>query len=178
MPFPARPFGHRGWGTAFPASSIEDEKGEYTTRSLTFVLADEDRPLMPGSGPPWFYRGRIECSISGYMVSSDFYLYLPATFGFQKVRKLLADPLFAGNPPLLHIETGIDQEVTWVVAFEEGSGMGWNIGYPQPAVSHLQDKVRKTLAVIEAAYGLERDYSSVAAFRVLRKKLHEAYAAY
>ncbi len=167
-----------GMGDGFSGTEIEDARGECTTRTLTFVLSDAKRPLLPGVGPPWFYRGRIECSTSGFMISSDFYLHLTDTFGFRRVRRLLTDPMFAGNPPGLNIESGIDGEETWIVAFTEGSGRGWNVVYPQPAVSHVREKVEKTVAVIEAAYGLERDQWSAAAFRALRKRLHEAYASY
>jgi hypothetical protein len=167
-----------GLEDGFPASFLEDEWKNNTTRSLTFVLEDTDRPFLPGEGPPWFCRGKIECSMLDYLTSFDFFAHFPMHFKLTKFIQLLSDPLFAGNPPNLTIELGRDQEQIMVLSFSEGSGAGWGLQSYQGAGEEVGEKVRKNLEVIEAIYQLEEDYTSEKCFRDLHKALREAYQAY
>ena len=162
----------------FPESEIEDERHVHTTSSLTFVLEDPAKPLVPGFCPPWFYRGKLQCSVFDYMVCSEFYLHLPASVGFHKVRKLLADPMFAGNPPNLSVDSRHDREEIWAVAFSEGSGAGWGIRSHHDAAQHVYKKIKHTLAVIRAADVLSNDHQNTTAFRVLQTALREAYQSF
>lgn len=162
----------------FPAPLIRDEEKIYTTRSLTFVLEDPDKPLLPGEGPPWFCRGRIECSMLDYMTSFEFYANFPMDFDLRKIIKLLSDPLFVGYPPNLSVEPRGDQERIMILSFCEGSGAGWGLRSYQEAAEELGQKVRKNLEVIEAMYQLESDYTSARWFQELQKALREAYQAY
>ena len=162
----------------FPASFLKDERKNYTTRSLTFVLEDADRSFFPGEGPPWFCRGKIECSMLDYITSFEFFAHFPMDFDLRKIIELLSDPLFAGNPPNLSVEKGIGGEHIMLLSFSEGSGAGWGLRNFQKAGEDLEQKVRKNLEVIEAMYQLERDYTSVRWFQELQKALREAYQAY
>ena len=162
----------------FPSSSLQDEMANYTTRSLTFVLTDEERPFIPGESPPWFCRGNIKCSLQHYMISFDFFLHLPMDFDIGKIIDLLADPLFCGNPPNLSIEPHGDDEHIMVVSFSEGSGADWGFGGFERAGQDLEQKVIRNLRVIEAMNQLEQDYTSDKWFRELQKALREAYQAY
>ena len=162
----------------FPASSLRDERANYTTRSLTFVLADEERPFIPGESPPGFWRGNIECSLQTYMISFEFFLHLPMNFDLGEIIELLADPLFCGNPPNLSVEPQGDEAHIMVVAFSEGSGADWGLGRLEKAGEELEQKVIKNLEVIEAVHQLEQDYTSVRWFQELQKALREAYQAY
>jgi hypothetical protein len=165
-------------GEGFPASLLRDEEKIYTTRSLTFVLEDADRPFLPSEGPPWFCRGNIECSLLDYMTSFDFYGHFPIDFDLDKIVELLSDPLFVGNPPNLSIDPRGEEGHIMVISFSEGSGAGWGLRSYQEAAAELEQKVRKNLEVIEAMYQLERDYTSVRWFQELQKALREAYQAY
>lgn len=51
--------------------TIKDGHGQYTTRTLTFLLEDPARPIGPECMKPWFCRIVIRCSALDYMVSSD-----------------------------------------------------------------------------------------------------------
>jgi hypothetical protein len=84
----------------FPTSLLQDEEKIYTTRSLTFVLEDADRPFLPREGPPWFCRRNIECSVLAYMTSFDFYAHLPIDFDLDKVIELLSDPSLSAILPI------------------------------------------------------------------------------
>ncbi|MBS3779772.1 MAG: hypothetical protein KGY41_05220 [Desulfovermiculus sp.] len=163
---------------SFPDSEIEDEKHLHTTSSLTFVLEDPAKPLVPGFCPPWFYRGKLECSIFDYMISSEFYLHLPSTIGFSKVHKLLSDPMFEGNPPDLSVYSRPYREEIWTVAFSEGSGASLGMGNYHDAAQHVYKKVELSLAVIRAVNVLNNDYQNTAAFKSLQTALREAYQAY
>ena len=162
----------------FPTSLLQDEEKLYTTRSLTFVLEDADRPFLPREGHPWFCRGNIECSVLDYLTSFDFYAHFPIDFDLDKVIELLSDPLFVGNPPNLAIEPRGDEGQIMVISFSEGSGAGWGLRSYQEAAEELEQKVRKNLEIIEAMYQLESNYTSERWFQELQKALREAYQAY
>ena len=159
----------------FPASSLKDEMANCTTRSLTFVLMDEERPFIPGESPPWFCRGNIKCSLQHYIISFEFFLHLPMEFSIGKIIKLLSDPLFCGMPPSLSIEPYGEDEHIMVVSFSEGSGADWGFGGFERAGKDLERKLIKNLKVIEAMNQLEQDYKSEKWFRELQKALREAY---
>jgi hypothetical protein len=165
-------------GNGLPASFLRDERKKFTTRSLTFVLEDAERPFLPGEGPPWFCRGKIECSLLDYLTSFEFFAHFPTDFDLRGIIGLLSDPLFAGNPPNLSIEPRGDEGQAMVVSFSEGSGAGWGLRGYQEAGEELEQKVRKNLDVIEAMYQLEQDYTSEKCFRELQKALRAAYQAY
>jgi hypothetical protein len=162
----------------FPLSAIQDQKAIHTTRSLTFVLSDQERPMYPGESPPWFCRGKIECSLHDYMFSFDFFAYFPMDFDLGKILELLSDPLFSGNPPNLTIEPRMDNSQIMVVSFREGEGAGWGLRDFQTAGAVLEQKVVKNLEVIRTLYRLERDYTNEKRFLDLQKALREAYQAY
>ncbi len=113
-----------------------------------------------------------------YMVSFEFFVYLPANFSLRKILSLLGDPMFAGNPPNLSIERGIGGENVFVIAFSEGSGAGWGIRSHDQAAEHLRKKVKQNLEVIKAVYELEKDYKSTKHFKALQTALREAYQAF
>lgn len=163
---------------SFPSSGIEDEKKVFTCRTLTFILGDPERPLVPGGGPPWYCRGKIECTPMDYMISFDFSIYLPTDYPIKRILGLLGDPMFAGNPPNLSIESGPEREKIFVIGFTEGSGAGWGIRSHQQASEHLREKVKQNLEVIKAMYDLEKDYKSSKNFKALQAALREAYQSY
>lgn len=162
----------------FPSSGIDDDNNVYTCRSLAFVLEDPNRPLSPGSGPPWYCRGRLRCSPMDYMVSFDFFVYLPNDFSLRRILRLIGDPMFSGNPPNLSIGRGIGGERVFVIAFSEGSGAGWGIRSHDQASEHLRKKVKQNLEIIKAVYDLEKDFKSTRNFKTLQTALREAYQAY
>jgi hypothetical protein len=163
---------------SFPSSGIKDEIKVFTCRTVTFILGDPQRPLLPGGGPPWYCRGKIECTPMDYMLSFDFSVYFRADFPIKRILRLLGDPMFAGNPPNLSVERGIGEENVFVIDFSEGSGAGWGIRNHEQAAKHLREKVKQNVAVIDAVYELEKDYKSTKNFKALHKVLREAYQSF
>ena len=145
------------------------------TSRWSFRLMDPDEPCIPGFDPPWFYRGTVDCNRMRFMVESDFHLCLRPSIGFRRVRSLLADPIFAGIPPTLHIERDIDENESWTITFHRGTGVGWHSPAPEYARSHFRASLEDTLEVIRAVRVFSRDYRNSAAFRALRKALQQAY---
>ena len=52
-----------------PAEGLETLHHQYITRSLTFVIEDPARPIMPGVSRPWYCRFVIRASVFDYMLS-------------------------------------------------------------------------------------------------------------
>jgi len=162
----------------FPAQGIEDKWTNHTTRCLTFVLEDPARPLSVGSFSPWFCRGHLKCSALDYMASFDFHIYFPADFSIRRIMRILADPMFAGCPPTLSIDPSSQANAYFVVFFGGGSGAGWGLHSHEEAARAVAQSVKRNVAVIDAVYGLERDYRNGRAFNGLRQALRQGYAAY
>jgi len=156
---------------------IHDEPGEYTTRELMFCLHDPERPVGTPNHAPWYLRVHVACSITGYMVSSDFILYLPHTFSLRKVIGLLSRPEFAGCAPELHCEPGYMGPDRLVVQFHHGCGAGWLLEPPDVAVERFTQEMRDHVAIIESTYCLEQDFRSTSAFNELTRRLLTVYRA-
>lgn len=162
----------------FPKSAVEDEKYPYTARSLTFLLEDPRRQISPlADVPPWYCRGKIQCSVSDYMLSFDFYVYFPEDFSLQKIVRLLKNPEFAGYPPELSYERSLGGKGIFSLAFRKGGGAGWDLhNYHEPA-SRIREEIEMNIEVIKAVYNLEKDYKSTKAFNQLERVLVRVFAS-
>lgn len=158
--------------------TIKDAHGQYTTRTLTFLLEDPDRPIGPECMKPWFCRIVIRCSALDYMVSSDFTASFPATFSTAKLFRLIKEPLMQGNPPSLSFSDSSWKEQTFDIEFTGGAGAGWGLHSPETAKDKLFTTTQNNLAIINAMYDLEKDYTSTARFNALCKAILNAYEAY
>jgi hypothetical protein len=158
-----------------PEDAIRDVFMETPASSWSFLLMDADQPCGPGFDPPWFYRGTVECDEMHMMVQSDFSLCLHPFIGFRRVRSLLADPMFAGYPPEMHIETDMDGNESWIIVFHRGSGITWQGLTPAIASSYFLLMLEDTLDVIRTVRRFKGDYRDAAAFRALREALRAAY---
>ena len=58
-------------GNNTPAEGLETLHHQHITRSLTFVIEDPARPIMPGVSRPWYCRFVITASVFDYMLSKD-----------------------------------------------------------------------------------------------------------
>jgi len=162
----------------FPRSAIEDEKYPYTARSLTFLLEDSRRQISAmGDVPSWHCRGKILCSVSDYMLSVDFYVYLPEDFSWRKLLRLLKNPEFAGLPPELSYEKLLSGKGIFSLAFKKGSGAGWGLRNHNEAASIIREEIQSNIEVIQAVYELERDYQNTEAFNELEKVLVRNFAS-
>lgn len=167
-----------GLANDFPSGGIEDKKHPLTTRSLTFVLEDPERPISFRSPAPWFCRGEIACSPQDYMVSFEFFIHFPQKFSMQKILRLLRNPMFAGYPPELCFNKSPEGDGILVLSFSSGRGASWSLQDYQPAALDITEKVILNVEIIKAIYNLEGDYKSTLNFNLLEKALERAYAAY
>jgi len=161
-----------------PESAIEDSFEGMPTSRWSFLLMDSDQPCIPGLDPPWYYRGTVECNGMHFMVHSDFHLCLHPSIGFRRVRSLLADPMFAGLPPTLHIEHDPDENESWTITFHHDTGVGWHALEPAYARRYFLAALEETLQVIRAVRVFSRDYRNSAAFRAVRMALRTAYESF
>ena len=161
--------------SAYPKSAIEEEKHPYATRALTFLLEDPKRQLPFNNQVPWYCRGRIQCSLSDYMISFDFYVYFPATFSLKKLVRLLKNPEFSACPPELSYYDSPLRDGAFSLAFTKGRGAGWGLHSPEQAAIRIKDEVKQNIEVIKAVYALENDYNGNKEFRDLKKALVAAF---
>ncbi len=157
-------------------SNIEEKWRKYTTKTLTFLLSDPERPIGYGI-TRWYCRGNIQCSVTEYMISFDFYIYFPLTFDVKKILFLLKNPSFIGMPPELSYEQGIDAEGELSLKFSKGYGAGGGglLSYSEQAEAHAFDEVQNNLNVIYALNALEADFNRDESFDHLCEALVTAY---
>ncbi len=122
---------------------IEEEWRVHTTKSLTFLLEDPERPLVPYSNIRWFCRGKIECSAENYMIHFDFYIYFPETISMINIVSLLKDPAFSGMPPQLSFQNLEDDYGEFCLEYSKGVGKGWGLSEIHAAENHTILEVGK-----------------------------------
>jgi len=87
------------------------------TRSLTFMLFYGQRAI---------FRGKLSCSITGWMLTSEFFLGLAQDTNPLTIFKILEDPCFRGMPPTLMIYKDMPFDY-FQITFENGKGAGWGL---------------------------------------------------
>ncbi len=157
-------------------NNIEDKWHKYTTRTLTFMLSDPERPI-GAEATKWYCRGNIQCSVIDYMISFDFFIYLPLTIDFNKILFLLKNPAFIGMPPELSYEQRINGEGELSLKFSKGFGEegGGLLTYGEHAKAYAFDEVRNNVDLIYALNALEADFNRNESFDNLYKALVAAY---
>ncbi|MEW6584105.1 MAG: hypothetical protein AB1442_00670 [Nitrospirota bacterium] len=100
----------------------EFELGHILTRSLTFMLLDEDRA---------FFRGTLSCSKEDWMLKNEFFLSLSKDNDPRVIFEILGNSRFRGNPPELSIDKMAGH--FYQITLHAGNGAGWGI-YDEDAV--------------------------------------------
>ena len=156
--------------------NIEEKWNTYTTKILTFMLSDPERPIGAGS-TRWFCRGKIQCSAIDYMISFDFYIYFPLAFDMKKILFLLKNPAFIGMPPELSYEEGIEAGGEFSLKFSKSYGVGGGrlFNYIEQAEAHAFNEVQNNLNLIYALNSLEIDFNRKESFDKLCEALVLAY---
>jgi hypothetical protein len=154
---------------------IEEELSTDVKKSLTFMLDDPERPLNQMSNIRWFCRGKIECSVTDYMISFEFNIYFPSSVGMDVIMVLLKDPAFQGMPPNLHYEKTFDEEEFFCVNFQKGHGGTRGPGDHRAVKDKLFKDVENNLKIIYAVNELEVDYRNFEAIDKLRRALIGGY---
>ncbi|MBM3710620.1 MAG: hypothetical protein FJW61_09400 [Actinobacteria bacterium] len=144
---------------------IDFEFSYELTRSLTFMLFDGQRAI---------FRGKLSCSMSHWMLGSEFFLGLSQDTDPMIVFKILEDPLFKGNPPTLMIYKDMPYDY-FQITFQNGSGSDW--GYFDD--SYIFNRIRKAIEINAELHdfsgsGFIND-GRVEEFLSLAYKVYEAY---
>ena len=103
--------------------TITQEWLRETTMSFLFLVWHaEDAGKNPGD-VPYFCRIEVKYSQHNYLFEIDFFIHFPESFDTQRLKALMGNPRFVGNPPKLIYETGHDdQPGILIVEFRYGHG--------------------------------------------------------
>lgn len=142
----------------------EIEKHKALTRSLTFMLFDERIA---------FFRGKLSCSMEGWMLGREFYLSLSQENDPQVIIEMLGNSRFAGNPPTLSIDRALDKKGAdfYEITFRAGSGAGWGYGE-----EYVDEQIKKIVDVNIRMYDFAMD--AIITSQQLGEFLTIAYEAY
>jgi hypothetical protein len=158
-----------------PLANIKEEWFPKITRTLTFLLTDPERPI-GCSSIRWFCRGTIQCSAIDYMISFEFYLYLPVCFDMDKILFLLKNENFVGMPPELSYARNIEDDGELVLKFTKGRGVGGGLlTYGPIAAEQVFNDVQDNLDLIYTVNDLEIDFNRKDSFDRLYQALVHAY---
>ena len=124
-------------------SQIKDKFYPVATRELVFLLHKPPAPPAGPGSPPWFLRGKIECSLERCMLYSDLILALPRDIDLEPVLELMGDARLQGIPPSLSIEYRLSEDQIFVLSISSGRSvpsMEW----------YLTESARKHVAIVGA----------------------------
>lgn len=157
-----------------PAEGLETLHHRHITRTLTFVIEDPARPIMPGASRPWYCRFVIRSSVFDYMLSRTTLLSFPANFSVRKLTRLLREPLIQGCPPELSWHGRTESPGEYQVALETGEGASWGLHGIAEARENIRISVGDHLKVIAAMERLEQNWKDTKAFNTLHEQLVRA----
>ena len=157
---------------------IHTKQHQYIARELVFLIDDLKRPRGPTTSPPWFSRGRIECTSVSYMINFDFIVSFPHDFSLKKVMRILKEPKMQGCPPELSYHAPLYGDSSLSVSLRNGSGAGWGICTYGEAREHAYSATMKNIQVINSVTELESNYNDTTLFNKLYRRILDAYEAY
>lgn len=133
-------------------------------RSLTFMLFDKKKA---------FFRGKLSCSITGYMLESEFFLGLSKENNPLIIFEILGNSRFTGLPPTLEIHK--DSQEYFQITFHHGKGAGWGV-YDD---KKIDDRISKTIDVNTKLYEFSKcGYISEEKIGDFLSLVYEVYEAY
>ena len=152
-----------------PAQALETLHLKFTTRSLTLLIEDPERPAGPHAMKAWHCRFEIEAWIEGYMLKKTTILSFPQDFPMAKLVRLLQEPMMMGCPPTLSWYEGFDGPGTYSVELSTGEGASWSLRDPSGAREHVRRTVEEHLEMIAAMDRLAQDWGDGRAFDELHR---------
>ncbi len=102
--------GYRYWPKDIPETKCEFS--HELTRSLTFMVFGYERAM---------FRGKLECSMSGWMLKSEFFMGLARETSPSVIFEILGNPWLKGNPPALEIYEDMPSDY-FHITFSNGQG--------------------------------------------------------
>ncbi|MHB8279168.1 MAG: hypothetical protein ACYDIA_16165 [Candidatus Humimicrobiaceae bacterium] len=135
------------------------------TRSLTFMLFDGQRAI---------FRGKLSCSMTGWMLRSEFFLGLAQDTDSSVIFKILEDPRFRGLPPTLEIYKDMPFDY-FHITFENGKGAGWGL-YDD---SYIYNRISEVIDINARLYDFSKNgyinNGRIVEFLSLAYHIYEAY---
>ncbi len=134
-------------------------------RTLTFMLLN---------GGELFYRGTLCCSLSGYMLRSEFFLDLTEDNEPEVLFEILGNSRFRGNPPSMIISKNMPAGF-FQILFDVGAGKGWGLTTEAMVCEKIKESIDVSVRLHEMALDgiiLPDDLSE---FLSLMYEVYEAY---
>lgn len=150
-----------------------------TTMSFLFLVWHaEDIGSSPGD-VPYFCRIEVKYSQHTYLFEIDFFTHFPESFDMQRLKALMGNPRFVGNPPKLIYETGHDDQPSiLIVEFRFGRGCE-NPIQPliQTMLADMAERVHFLHRLIRAVRLLGSDYDNKQHFLSVEHELEKCFTA-
>ncbi|MCL4378402.1 MAG: hypothetical protein M1409_08520 [Actinobacteria bacterium] len=144
---------------------IDFEFSYELTRSLTYMLFDDQRAI---------FRGKLSCTMSHWMLHSEFFLGLDQDTDPMAIIQILENPLMKGMPPSLIIDKDMPFDY-FQITFQNGRGSDW--GYNDDY--YIFNKIRESIEVNAELYDFSKgglvNRSRVKEFLYIAHKVYEAY---
>jgi len=158
---------------------IHQEWAPETTVSFVFLVASTEDTGMDIGDDPYFCRITTKVRPRGYMFETDFYIHFPESFDMDRLKSLLGNPKFVGNPPKLIYEVRHDDSPGMlIVEFNFGRGHEYPVLLPiETMLADMAEHVNFLRRLIRAVRKLSRDYDSEPFFRKVVNELEKCFQA-
>lgn len=158
---------------------ITQEWTSETTMSFVFLVRSLEDTGVEIGDDPYFCRITTNCRPRGYFLETDFYIHFPESFEVPRLKTLLGNAMFVGNPPRLSYETRHGETSgVWIVGFRFGSGCGYPGRLPVEAMlAELAEHVNFLRRLIRAVRQLSADYDSEPYLQRVVRELEKCFPA-
>ena len=150
-----------------------------TTMSFVFLVSSLEDTGVEIGDDPYFCRINTQCRPRSFFIETDFYIHFPASFDMARLKALLGNPKFVGNPPKLTYETrhGGHPDIL-IVEFHFGSGYGYPGILPwETMLAELAEHVNYLRRLIRAVRQLSTHYDSEPFLIAVVRELEKCFPA-
>ncbi|MFO7928913.1 MAG: hypothetical protein R6U35_04535 [Candidatus Humimicrobiaceae bacterium] len=155
--------GYGYWPKDIPGTEFEFR--HELTRSLTFMAFGYERAM---------FRGKLECSMSGWMLKSEFFMGLARETSPSVIFEILGNPWFKGNPPTLEIYEDILSDY-FHITFSNGQGAGWGLGGFEAVQERIWEIIDGNIELYEFTLDGHILREELEDFFLLARRIYEAY---
>ena len=147
--------------------------------SFVFLVGSTEDTGPDVGDDPYFCRLTTKVRLRGYMLETDFYIHFPETFDMDRLKTLLGNPRFSGNPPKLVYEVRHGESPgVLIVEFNFGRGHEYPVLLPiDTMLADLAEHMNFLRRLIRAVRQLSRDYASEPLFRKVVNELVKCFQA-